>query len=140
MKRLVLNFGLLVLFSVVGSAPTWAAVALDYSRAECSYFVEDKLVETRALSLMALAIGEDSGRFVQVQFGSADAVVQYQLLFENDSKNVGHVLVLQNLLVGDSESSSEFSSRDVSFVRLRQGAHSVSCRPFRDVQIEKGSR
>ncbi|MNT87079.1 hypothetical protein D3C72_2274460 [compost metagenome] len=69
------------------------------------------------------------GRFAQIQFGDEQKVIQYQLLIEDDlqmpkSKNV---LVLQNLKVGELESSAEFSAKDVNWVRIGQGALSVTC-------------
>lgn len=76
---------------------------------------------------MTLTIDTHLGRFQQIQFGDEQAKIQYQILIEDDVDFEGHVLVLQNLQVGEQESSSEFSAKELKWVRIAQGQHSVRC-------------
>lgn len=102
---------------------------LNYKNVECRLFVDDKLVTTKSQSLMTLVIDEHMGRFAEIQFGDEKKKIQYQVLIEDDvkSKDKDAVLVLQNLLVDKLESSSEFSAKELTWLRLAQGTHSVSC-------------
>lgn len=117
---------------------TWAALpVLNYKNVECKLFVDGKLVKEQSQPLMTLIIEDSLGRFAQIQFGDEQKKIQYQLLIENapaKSENGlslvatdGAVLVLQNLMIGTLESSSEFTAKDVTWVRIAQGTHSVSC-------------
>ncbi|MNL47148.1 hypothetical protein D3C87_1699160 [compost metagenome] len=102
---------------------------MNYKKAECSLTVDGSLVKTVNQPLMNLMIDDRTGRFAQIQFGDAQKVIQYQLLIENDLQNPSsqNVIVLQNLRVGELESSSEFSAKDVNWLRIAQGAYSVTC-------------
>lgn len=108
---------------------TWAALpVLNYKNVECQLRVDGQLVKEQSQPLMTLIIEDSIGRFVQIQFGDEQKKIQYQLLIENAPATTdGAVLVLQNLMVDKLESSSEFSAKDVTWVRIAQGTHSVSC-------------
>ncbi|MEK2644520.1 hypothetical protein [Bdellovibrio sp. BCCA] len=131
MKRFFL---LLFVFPSFG----WAALpVLNYKNVECQLRVDGKLVKTQSQPLMTLIIEDSLGRFTQIQFGDEQKKIQYQLLLENApatsesglslASTDGAVLVLQNLMIDTLESSSEFSAKDVTWVRIAQGTHSVSC-------------
>lgn len=121
MKKLFVLFLMLPSFS-------WAALpALKYKNVECKLSVDGKLVKTQRQQMMTLIIEDSLGRFAQIQFGDEKQKIQYQLLIENDVVMADGVLVLQNLMIDTLESSSEFSAKDATWVRLGQGAYSVSC-------------
>lgn len=118
---------LLPLLLVISSFAHAALPVVSYKNIQCRYFVDEKLVKEHSQALMTLMIDDRMGRFAQIQFGDAQNKVQYQVLIEDDLKVNGAVLVLQNLLVDTLESSSEFSAKEVTWVRLSQGSHNVSC-------------
>ncbi|WP_374078275.1 hypothetical protein [Bdellovibrio bacteriovorus] len=114
-----------------------ALPVLNYKNIECQLRVDGKLVKEQSQPLMTLIIEDSIGRFVQIQFGDEQKKIQYQLLIENApatsesgltvASTDGSVLVLQNLMVDKLESSSEFTAKDVTWVRIAQDTHSVSC-------------
>lgn len=101
--------------------------ALRYQGVECVYSISDKESKRLSQNLMTLVIETDLGRFAQLQFGDETLKIQYQILLENDTQVPGSVNVLQNLAVGELESSAEFSAQEPRYVRLAQGVHSVRC-------------
>jgi hypothetical protein len=76
---------------------------------------------------MTVTIDQDLARFAQIQFGDDKLQIQYQVLLENDAKTEGHINVLQNLLVGETENSVEFSQAAPASAEISQGAHAVRC-------------
>lgn len=118
--------GLLLLLS-----PSFSFAAmpvLSFKSVQCSLSVEEKVVKTtESLPLMTLMVDNSIARFAQIQFGDAEMKIQYQLLIEDDAKTKDAVLVLQNLMVAETESSAEFSAKEVTWARVRQGSYSVSC-------------
>ena len=120
---------LTLLASVCCSTALAAMPALKYKSADCTLMMDEKVVKQQSIQLMFLQIDSGFGRFAEVQFGDEKLPIQYQVLFEDDLANqaTDHVLVLQNLKVGEVESSSEFSARDVKWLRIAQGAYSVRC-------------
>lgn len=118
---------LLTAFLPMSSFATDLLPSLKYKTARCSFLKGDKLIETRSGALMSLVIDDSIGRFVQLKFEESGHRIQYQLLIEDaQSKGTG-ILVLQNLAVDGVESSAEFSTPSVSWVRLAQGEYSVQC-------------
>lgn len=106
----------------------WAEMpVLKYQSASCQFLKDDTIVSEKVVNLMTLTIDTHLGRFQQIQFGDEQAKIQYQILIEDDVDFEGHVLVLQNLQVGEQESSSEFSAKELKWVRIAQGQHSVRC-------------
>ncbi len=102
---------------------------LAYQSISCRLSKEDQVVKEMSSSLMTLTIEDHLGRFAQFQLGDEELKIQYQILIEDDASVKTHdsVLVLQNLLVGSVESSSEVSARDLTWLRIRQGDYSVDC-------------
>lgn len=98
-----------------------------YESVVCSYSESETVKKTVSSPLMTISIDGDFGRFAEIQFGDETKKIQYQILLENDAKNVASVNILQNLLVGDLESSAEFSAEAPKYARIAQGAHSVRC-------------
>ncbi|KYG64419.1 hypothetical protein AZI85_03080 [Bdellovibrio bacteriovorus] len=121
MKSLVL-----FLLAVPGIAQA-AMPVLSYKNVECRYTENDKLVKEQSVALMTLVIEDSLGRFAQIQFGDDAKKIQYQILIEDDLKTKDSVVILQNLMVDKLESSSELSGKEVSWVRIAQGTHSVRC-------------
>lgn len=124
MKKIIL---LLLVFM---SSSAWAAMpVLNYKNITCRLVVDGVLVKEQSQSLMTLMIEERLGRFVQIQFGDEQKTIQYQILIEDDvnSPVADSVLILQNLMIGELESSSEVSAKEVTWIRIAQGTHSVSC-------------
>ncbi|UOF02871.1 hypothetical protein [Bdellovibrio reynosensis] len=121
MKKLVSLF----LFLPVSSFA--ALPVLKYSEVTCRLSVDEKVVKETTASLMTLVIEESLGRFAQIQFGDDTKKIQYQILIENSEKQKDAVNVLQNLMVGDAESSVEFSALTPNWVRVGHGNHSVAC-------------
>lgn len=121
MKNLILIFLFLPLSSQA------ALPVLKYSEVTCGLSVDEKLVKEATASLMTLVIEESLGRFAQIQFGDDSKKIQYQILIENSDKQAGAVIVLQNLMVGEAESSVEFSAITPNWVRVGHGNHSVAC-------------
>lgn len=119
----------LVLFFLLSPSFAFAAMpVLSFKSVQCSLSVDEKVVKTtESVPLMTLMVDDAIARFAQIQFGDAERKIQYQLLIEDDVKTKDAVLVLQNLMVGDLESSAEFSAKEPTWVRVRQGAYSVSC-------------
>lgn len=116
------------LLSFLVSSLAWAEMpVLKYQGVGCRLLKDDEVVSEKSLKLMTLTIDTHIGRFQEIQFGDEQTKIQYQILIEDDVDSVGHVLVLQNLKVGELESSSEFSTKDLKWVRLAQGSHSVKC-------------
>lgn len=114
--------------SFLASSLAWAEMpVLKYQGVSCRLLKDDEVVSERSVKLMTLTIDTHLGRFQEIQFGDEQAKIQYQILIEDDVESEGHVLVLQNLKVGELESSSEFSTKDLKWVRLAQGSHSVKC-------------
>lgn len=117
----------LLVFLPLGS---WAGIpSLNYKSITCHLLEGDKVVKEHTTKLMLLTIEDHLGRFAEIQFGDETQKIQYQLLIEDDTavKSAEAILVLQNLMVGQTESSSEFAAKEVSWVRIAQGTYSVSC-------------
>ncbi|KHD87231.1 MAG: hypothetical protein OM95_15755 [Bdellovibrio sp. ArHS] len=104
-----------------------AMPVLEYKSLHCRYYENEKLVKEQSAAFMTLIIEDSIGRFVQMQFGDETKKIQYQILVEDDIKSKDSVLILQNLMIDSLESSSELSGKEVSWVRIAQGTHSVSC-------------
>jgi hypothetical protein len=125
MKSLItLLLTLSPLASFAGQMPT-----LKFKAVDCTLAVDNLIVKSVTGDLMSLVVDDHIGRFAQLQLGDDKNKIQYQILIEDDlkDKKSDKVIVLQNLMVNDLESSSEFSTSDLSWVRLRQGLYSVSC-------------
>lgn len=123
MRNVLLSLILIPSFS-------WAGMpVLGYKTAECRLLLEDKIVRERSVSLMTLTVEDHLGRFAEIQFGDDQKKIQYQILIEDDIQSISSdsILVLQNLMVDSLESSSEFSAKEVSWVRIAQGEYSVTC-------------
>ncbi|WP_374029813.1 hypothetical protein [Bdellovibrio bacteriovorus] len=118
---------IVALFFAIPGVSFAAIPILSYKHVSCRLYVEEEQVKEVSQPLMTLIIEDSIGRFAQIQFGDENLKIQYQLLFEDDLKVPGSVLVLQNLMVGSVESSAEFSAKDATWMRIRQGTHSVSC-------------
>lgn len=101
--------------------------AMSYESVVCVYSVSETVQETVTRDLITLSIDRDFGRFVEIQFGDQTQKVQYQILLENDPQNEASVNILQNLLVGDLESSAEFAAEAPSYAQISHGAHRVRC-------------
>lgn len=117
----------LTAFLPMSSFATELMPSLKYKTAKCSFLKGDELIETRSGALMSLVIDDSIGRFVQLKFEESGHRIQYQLLIEDDQSTGSGILVLQNLAVDGLESSAEFSTSLVSWVRLSQGEYSVRC-------------
>ncbi|AHI05156.1 hypothetical protein BDW_03240 [Bdellovibrio bacteriovorus W] len=118
---------LLTAFLPMSSFASEALPSLNYKTARCSFLKGGKVIETRSGALMSLVIDESIGRFVQLKLEESGHRIQYQLLIEDaQSKGTG-IIVLQNLAVDGVESSAEFSTSSVSWVRLAQGEYSIQC-------------
>lgn len=114
--------------SFLTSSLVWAEMpVLKYQGVSCRLSKDGEFVREKAVKLMTLTIDTHLGRFQEIQFGDEQSKIQYQILIEDDVDSEGHVLVLQNLKVGELESSSEFSAKDLKWVRVAQGSHSVRC-------------
>jgi hypothetical protein len=108
-----------------------ALKASSYKTVKCELTRGDKVVSVVGSPMMPLVIEETIGRFVEIQFGTQKLRIQYQLLIEDDLKNAGNIIVLQNLLVGKNEVSAEFSAPDVNWVRTAGQDYSVKCEIFK---------
>lgn len=104
-----------------------ALPVLAYLSMQCTYSIEGVVQKTVAKDLITLAIENDVGRFVEIQFGDAEKKIQYQILLENDPQDSEAINVLQNFLVEELESSSELLAVRPKNFRVSQGAHRVSC-------------
>jgi len=118
-----------LLASACCSSALAAMPALKYKTADCTLMNDSKVVKQQSVAMMFLQIDSGFGRFAELQLGDDKLPIQYQIFIEDDLSNqaTDHVLILQNLKVGDVESSSEFSGRDVKWLRIAQGAFSVRC-------------
>jgi len=112
-------------------AQAGALKAVTYKTVKCELTRGNKVVSAAEGALMPLLIEENVGRFVQIQFGDQKLKIQYQLLIEDDLKNAGNIIVLQNLLVGKNEVSAEFSASDLNWVRTAGQDYSVKCEIFK---------
>lgn len=101
--------------------------AFSFKTVDCVLKKEDVVVLEFAQPLMMLQIDEGFGRFAQVRLNDGGTEVQYQVLIEDDLKVQGAVVVLQNLMVGQAESSSEFSAKEPTWLRIRQQDYAVEC-------------
>ncbi|KYG61448.1 hypothetical protein AZI86_17195 [Bdellovibrio bacteriovorus] len=101
--------------------------ALRYESVICTYSESETVKKTVSQKLITITIDADFGRFAEIQFGDDTKKIQYQILLENDANNEASVNILQNFLIGDLESSAEFSADAPKYTRIAQGAHSVRC-------------
>jgi hypothetical protein len=112
-------------------AQAGALKAVTYKSVKCELTHGDKIVKTVESTLMPLMIEENVGRFAQLQLGTQKLKIQFQLLIEDDLKNAGNIIVLQNLLVGKNEVSAEFSASELKWVRTAGQDYSVKCEIFK---------
>ncbi|MNL10029.1 hypothetical protein D3C87_1308170 [compost metagenome] len=124
-RLLVLSF----LFPALAQASALKAVT--YKTVKCELTHGDKVVKAVESTMMPLVIEENIGRFIQLQLGDQKLKIQYQLLLEDDLKNAGNIIVLQNLLVGKNEVSAEFSASELKWVRTVGQDYSVKCEIFK---------
>lgn len=143
MKKMVLAFVVmnsLVVFA--GGATPKASLSperymtLRYRAVKCVYSISNKEQQTVNQDLMTITVEADLGRFAQIQFGDKDLKIQYQILLENHPEKPGTINVLQNLAVGELESSSEFAAPEPDYARLAQGIHSVRCELLKNPKID----
>ena len=98
-----------------------------YDSVICTYSESETVKKTVSQKLITISIDADFGRFAEIQFGDDTKRIQYQILLENDANNEASVNILQNFLIGDLESSAEFSADAPKYTRIAQGVHSVRC-------------
>ena len=133
MKALVFVFSFIVGISVQAAEllPTFS-----FKSVECVLKKDDVVTLEFNQALMMLQIDSDFGRFAQVRLKDGETEVQYQVLIEDDLKVPGAVIVLQNLMVGELESSSEVSAKEPTWLRIRQGVYAVECALKKTLKVE----
>lgn len=124
-----MKFTLVILFLFPSLVWAGGLPVLAYQGVTCRLTREDQVIREVSSQLMTLTIEDHLGRFVELRLGDEENKIQYQILIEDDvnAKNQDSVLVLQNLMVGATESSSEFSAKELTWLRIRQGMYSVDC-------------
>lgn len=128
---------LLPIFLLLPLTSQAAMPAIKFKQVTCKYSVDGTLKKEITQDLMSLAIDLSIAKFAQIQFGDEQLKIQYQVLIEDETtdRKTGKpaplsseaVVVLQNLMVGETESSVEFSATAPTWVKATNASHSVSC-------------
>lgn len=101
-----------------------------FQKVDCKLMSDGVVLKEHSQYMMNITTGDDFAKFAQIQFGDdAVGVIQYQLLIEKDlaSSVEGSLIVLQNLKVGEKESSQEFSAQKVNWLRTTNEGYVVLC-------------
>ncbi len=104
-----------------------ASDVMVYKSVSCIFKQDETTLKKISKGLMTLTIDEHVGRFAQIEFEIDKVRIQYQILVEEDVEAPNQMLFLQNLTVGELQSSAEFSAPDVSWIRTSQGDYSAAC-------------
>lgn len=135
-RDLFLYFGgmmaplILSLFILVPSFALAGVTSADVvQKLDCKLLRDGQVVKEHSEYMMTIRTEEAYAKFSQIQFGDDSVKIQYQLLIEDDlsSKAEGSLIFLQNLMVGDKESSQEFSGQKVNWVRATNEGVAVHC-------------
>lgn len=122
-----------IVFLLMGLLPgmAWAGLTSNevVQKVECRLSNDGVVLKEREAYMMNIVIDQEYGKFIQIQFGDENTVIQYQLLIENDpeAKVAGSMIFLQNLKVGEREATQEFSGQQVNWVRTTNEGYMVQC-------------
>nr|BFD58675.1 hypothetical protein CKG001_07820 [Bdellovibrio sp. CKG001] len=109
----------------------WAGLTSNevVQKVECRLLNDGVVLKEKEAYMMNIVIDQEYGKFIQIQFGDESTLIQYQLLIENDPEASvpGSMIFLQNLKVGERESSQEFSAQQVNWVRTTNEGYMVQC-------------
>lgn len=100
-----------------------------FQKVDCKLMSDGVVLKEHSQYMMNITTGDDYAKFVQIQFGDDTSVIQYQLLIEKDLSPAveGSLIVLQNLKVGEKESSQEFSAQKINWLRTTNEGYVVHC-------------
>jgi hypothetical protein len=103
--------------------------AIKYQSVNCKFLKNGEVKKEINAPLMKISIEAHLGRFAQLHFDDEQRRIQYQILIEDhfSQTQTEQLLVLQNLKVGEVESSFEFVAHELNWTKISQGEVQVQC-------------
>lgn len=107
-----------------------------YQKIDCRLLNDGVVLKTQSEYMMNVKTDIGYAKFSQIQFGDAELKIQYQLFIEDDINGAipDSLIYLQNLMIGETESSVEISGQKVSWVKSTLKGFSVQCELAEPIQ------
>lgn len=107
-----------------------------FQKIDCNLLKDGVVLKEHSEYMMNVSTEQAAAKFSQIQFGDAELKIQYQLFIEDDLSGAapGMLIYLQNLMVGDLESSVEVSSQQARWVSSTLKEYSVQCELAEPIQ------
>lgn len=100
-----------------------------FQKIDCRLLNDGVVLKEHSEYMMNIRTDLGYAKFSQIQFGDEAMKIQYQLFIEDDIHGVipESLIFLQNLMIGETESSVEISGQKVSWVKSTLKGFAVQC-------------